>query len=563
MDAFVSPGTDAFVSTAPDAFVSSGPDVFVAPGTDAFVAPGTDAFLDPRPDAHVPLGTDAYTPAPDAYVVPAPDAYVPPATDAGPLPDTGGPCGGGPLLTFYRDADGDGHGASASGTVMRCAPGGGYLANNDDCDDGNPARYPGNSELCNNIDDDCNATVDGPAADSSCIVSGGTGRCLAGGTCDIASCTAPFDDCDGAIGNGCETNTSTTAAHCGSCGAACGAADTCSGSACNLSDIVEVDTGGYLGRTTCIRRANGRVACWGEGFTRVPVPAHEIAGITDATDLDLDYYNACVARSSGSPRCWNMTGGPSPSFSDVSGVPDAVQVAASRSMICGRRSTGRVMCGGFDGVGYAVTGLLNATDLASFGDFFEASRTDGTVWNWGVMPSTSMPGAPVTLAVAGSQTVEFATATSSGRFTCSTTTGGVSCYAIAGSGSFAACPTTLGAFATEMTVPGMSGGHSQVGVGNATAPCTAHVCALTTGGAVSCWGANGFGQVGVAAPTTFVTPAISVAGLSSMTSIAAGSEYTCGVRNRQQVYCWGLNDGGQLGDGTLVNSSTPVLVRGL
>ncbi len=58
------------------------------------------------------------------------------------------------------------------------------------------------------------------ACDQACSPAGGTGMCAAG-ACQIATCNAPLDDCDNNPGNGCETNTLTSLAHCGMCGVAC------------------------------------------------------------------------------------------------------------------------------------------------------------------------------------------------------------------------------------------------------------------------------------------------------------------------------------------------------
>ncbi len=43
------------------------------------------------------------------------------------------------------------------------------------------------------------------------------------GACGLGSCMAPFGNCDGDASNGCETDTSGSTAHCGACGAPCGA----------------------------------------------------------------------------------------------------------------------------------------------------------------------------------------------------------------------------------------------------------------------------------------------------------------------------------------------------
>ncbi len=46
-------------------------------------------------------------------------------------------------------------------------------------------------------------------------------------------------------------------------------------------------------------------------------------------------------------------------------------------------------------------------------------------------------------------------------------------------------------------------------------------------------------------------------------AIAAGSRSACAVLDRGEVACWGANDGGQLGDGTLVDREKPSVVPGV
>lgn len=61
--------------------------------------------------------------------------------------------------TRYRDADGDAYGTSAS--QCTCEESGGYSAtNDDDCNDASAAIYPGRAEICNDVDDDCDSSVD-------------------------------------------------------------------------------------------------------------------------------------------------------------------------------------------------------------------------------------------------------------------------------------------------------------------------------------------------------------------------------------------------------------------
>jgi alpha-tubulin suppressor-like RCC1 family protein len=52
-----------------------------------------------------------------------------------------------------------------------------------------------------------------------------------------------------------------------------------------------------------------------------------------------------------------------------------------------------------------------------------------------------------------------------------------------------------------------------------------------------------------------------VTGGIAFRQIATRDVHTCGLATDGSVYCWGWNAVGQLGDGTLTDSATPVRTR--
>ncbi len=91
-----------------------------------------------------------------------------------------------------------------------------------------------------------------------------------------------------------------------------------------------------------------------------------------------------------------------------------------------------------------------------------------------------------------------------------------------------------------------------------------HNCVLTTLGAAYCWGSNAAGQLGNGR-TNFAGVGVptAVVGGHAFSSLSIGKTgaTTCGVRFDGAAFCWGNNAQGQLGDGTLMQRSSPARVR--
>jgi len=167
-----------------------------------------------------------------------------------------------------------------------------------------------------------------------------------------------------------------------------------------------------------------------------------------------------------------------------------------------------------------------------------------------------LPFAPPALAQP-SQLDPTITQVAAGAFhTCAlATAGGVTCWGRNGDGQLGDGSTTDRS--TPVDVSGLASGMTAITAGGA------HSCALSTVGGVKCWGFNGYGQLGDGSTTNRLTP-VDVSGLASgVTAILAGDGYTCALTTVGAVKCWGDNGYGQLGDGSNTNRLTPVDVSGL
>ncbi|MBI2148524.1 hypothetical protein HYU23_02495 [Candidatus Woesearchaeota archaeon] len=97
-----------------------------------------------------------------------------------------------------------------------------------------------------------------------------------------------------------------------------------------------------------------------------------------------------------------------------------------------------------------------------------------------------------------------------------------------------------------------------------------HGCFLNTdlSHTTQCWGSNNYGQLGDGTLINrqfpiFVADPLGGGAFTNLYQIEVGRYFTCAIRltNQQEVWCWGSNNYGQLGDGTTKDNSLPVRVK--
>ena len=89
-----------------------------------------------------------------------------------------------------------------------------------------------------------------------------------------------------------------------------------------------------------------------------------------------------------------------------------------------------------------------------------------------------------------------------------------------------------------------------------------HSCALTNEGVAWCWGDNVTGHLGSGGNFARSFEPVRVASTETFTTVVAGYYQSCALAESGQMYCWGRNDQGQIGDGSNDNRFTPVPVAG-
>jgi len=113
---------------------------------------------------------------------------------------------------------------------------------------------------------------------------------------------------------------------------------------------------------------------------------------------------------------------------------------------------------------------------------------------------------------------------------------------------------------TSRSTPGQVSGLT--GIKAATVGSSAHTLALDEGGNVFAWGANTYGEVGNGTRTPQLRP-VPVPLPGRAVAVAAGDGFSLALLDNGTVYAWGRNHLGQLGNGSGADQSWPIPIGGL
>jgi alpha-tubulin suppressor-like RCC1 family protein len=295
------------------------------------------------------------------------------------------------------------------------------------------------------------------------------------------------------------------------------------------------------GRFTCGIAEGNEPYCWGHGASgrlgsgsldnsAVPI---QVASLANLRELASGWSHTCALTPVGDPFCWGNSGALGQDTLKFSTVPVAV---SSEEMF------------------RAIVA----------GDAFScALAADASAHCWGTNREGQLGSAGISrserpLPVSGG--LAFDTLAAGPSHACAlTSAGAMYCWGANHAGQLGDGTTVSSA---SPVAAGSGLVFTRLSVGSA------FTCGITPDGSAYCWGSNQWGQLG-APPSgekcggVFCSLAPVAAGSGRrFVALSAGGSHTCGIATDGLAYCWGNNNGGQLGDGTTASSSAPVAVLG-
>jgi hypothetical protein len=298
---------------------------------------------------------------------------------------------------------------------------------------------------------------------------------------------------------------------------------------------------------TCLKRTDGRVSCWGDdtygqmgngtvfsGVQASPVPVitSNTSYLTNVDELAIGGYCSCARRTDGVVFCW------------------------------GQNLYGQVGNGSFSASVSMAQGVFSDAAQIVGGSTPCAVRTDGSLFCWGLNSSGELgngstvgdSASPVAVAVS-SNVVQVSSGAADISHHCAVLDDGtMMCWGPNDSGQIGDGSTT------QRSTPVSVMANSTTKLAGVTQICEGgyHTCALRQDGTIWCWGSDQYGQIGVPTAIRNPYPVGPVALPHAATQVGCGGNHTCALLDNRDVWCWGENGSGALGNGSTVQAWAPV-----
>ncbi|MEE2901751.1 MAG: hypothetical protein VYC39_05445 [Myxococcota bacterium] len=386
---------------------------------------------------------------------------------------------------------------------------------------------------------------------------------------------------DGQLGNGNNTNQLTP------------------DSVTNLSSVTSLSAGGYH---ACAVLNNGTVQCWGrndagqlgDGSTTSRNIANGVVGLASATSMTAGTRHSCAVLNNGTVQCWGANGFGQLGDQTLTQKRTPVEISTSNTIqqlsagdvhTCALGTNGQAECWGNNSDGQLgdgtltqrtmptlVAGLVDSVNLSAGATSSCSVLLSGQILCWGnnaygqlgdgttnsrnsavftqIIEGRSSPTFALPPAICAGQRIDFTNDPQNCGACDQRCAQNATCVA-------SQCQCSDGSrCAWKCLSSGGCDDPVQLSSG------LRYTCALRGQGEIYCWGTNNFGQLGNGTVTNALTPT-AVNGISSAEQVSAGTSHACARLQTGVVQCWGINTSGQLGTGNFASQIRPQTVSGI